>query len=524
MIFTSLKFILFISAVFIGYFIFPKRYRWIWLLISSYCFYFSASIKYGFYLVFSTISTYIAALAIGKITERFSVPPDMGKEEKKALRRKNDRKKKLVVAAAVLINFGILFFIKYYNFSVLSLAKFTGLFGFDFSPHTLSLVLPVGISFYTFQVIGYIIDVYRGVCDPQKNFFKYALFASYFPQIMQGPIGRYQDLVSGGLFEGRSFDYDRAMFGLQRMTFGFFEKLVIADRLAIAVNTVWADYASYGKAEIIFACILYAIQIYADFAGYMDIALGASEVMGIKMAENFDAPYFAASVPEFWRRWHMTLGSWFREYLFYPVMRSGWCSALGKKLKKSLGKGVSSKTTTVIALLCVWFFTGLWHGSSWHYVAWGVYYGILIILSMLLAPLFDKAVDKLSLDRERPSYKLVQILKTFALVCVGYVLFRSDSLSQAKGIFMSVLSPAVPLSTPLGIGLDAKDLKVALVAVAVLFAVDLFRYKKIDPRSVISKQGLWLRWIIYFAFIFAVLIYGIYGPGYSSASFIYFQF
>ena len=154
MIFTSLKFILFISAVFIGYFIFPKRYRWIWLLISSYCFYFSASIKYGFYLVFSTISTYIAALAIGKITERFSVPPDMGKEEKKALRRKNDRKKKLVVSAAVLINFGILFFIKYYNFSVLSLAKFTGLFGFDFSPHTLSLVLPVGISFYTFQVIG----------------------------------------------------------------------------------------------------------------------------------------------------------------------------------------------------------------------------------------------------------------------------------------------------------------------------------------------------------------------------------
>lgn len=220
----------------------------------------------------------------------------------------------------------------------------------------------------------------------------------------------------------------------------------------------------------------------------------------------------------------MTLGSWFKDYLFYPVLRSGWCTRLAKGLKKKFGKTVSGNTTTAIALFFVWMFTGLWHGASWHYVAWGVYYGVLIILSMLLVPLFDWLVAKLHLNRSRPSYMLVQGLKTFAIVCIGYILFRSDSMSTAAGMIGAIFRFGTPVTTPLSMGLDSKDMIVAAVGILVLLIVDIFRYRKFDVRQWIGQQGLWLRWIIYLIAVFAVLIFGIYGPGYSASSFIYFQF
>lgn len=522
MIFTSFKFLVFICVTVLGYFLFPKKYRWLWLLGASYYFYLSASVKYSVFLIFSTVITYFAALVIERVG-KISTLPEWTKEEKKQAKKKAAGRQKLILAAVLLVNFGVLFSLKYYNFAASSVANLAGVFGLELSPAVLNIAVPVGISFYTFQVTGYLIDVYRTTCSAQKNFLKYALFVSFFPQIMQGPIGRYNDLAPG-LYEGHKFDYNRAAFGLQRMVFGFFEKLVIADRLAILVDTVWANYAQFGRLQLLLACFFYAVQIYADFAGYMDIALGCAQIMGIPMAENFDAPYFSKSVPEFWRRWHMTLGSWFKDYLFYPVLRSGWCTKLAKDLKKKFGKTVSGNTTTAIALFFVWMFTGLWHGASWHYVAWGVYYGVLIILSMLLAPLFDWLVAKLHLDRSRPSYMLVQGLKTFAIVCVGYILFRSDSMSAAAGMIGAIFRIGTPVTTPLSMGLDSKDMIVAVVGVLVLFIVDIFRYRKFDLRQWIGQQGLWLRWMIYLVAIFAVLIFGIYGPAYSASSFIYFQF
>ncbi len=522
MVFTSLKFILFITATVIIYFLFPKKYRWVWLLLSSYFFYLSASIKYGVFLVFSTAVTFSAAVLMEKLAEKADIP-SLPKEERKQAKKRLQKRKKLIVAFAVILNFAVLFLIKYYNFTVLNISALAGVFGIEFSPVLSSLLLPVGISFYTFQVTGYVIDVYRGISGAERNFFKYALFVSYFPQIMQGPIGRFSQL-SETLYDGHAFEYERMTRGIQRMMFGFFEKLVSAARLAIAVDTVWAQYSSYGRIELILACIFYAIQIYADFAGYMDIALGASEIMGIRLSENFKAPYFSASVPEFWRRWHITLGSWFRDYLFYPVMRSGWCSRLGKFIKEKFGKKLSGKVTTVIALMCVWFFTGMWHGASWHYIIWGVYYGILIILSTLLAPVFDGFVQKHSIDRSKPLYKSVQILKTFALVCLGYIFFRSTGMTQAFGIIGRIFSVSAPLNSPAGIGLDKADLLVALIAVAVLIITDIYRAKEVDIREAVAAKPLVLRWAVYFILLFSVIIFGVYGPGYSSSSFIYFQF
>lgn len=522
MIFTSLKFIIFITAVVFVYFLFPKKYRWVWLLISSYFFYLSASLKYGVFLIFSTAVTYFAALQMERITKKTDLS-SLEKEERRAAKKKLNKQKKLVVTAAIILNFAVLFIIKYYNFTVLNISALANAVGIEFTPVLSKLMLPIGISFYTFQVTGYIIDVYRGINGAQRNFFKYALFVSYFPQIMQGPIGRYPQL-SETLYEGHAFEYERMRRGLLRMIFGFFEKLVIADRLAIAVDSVWPEFASYGKIELLLICLFYAIQIYADFAGYMDIALGASEIMGIRLSENFKAPYFSASVPEFWRRWHITLGSWFRDYLFYPVMRSGWCTALGKKLKNKFSKKAQSKVTTVIALLCVWFFTGMWHGASWHYIAWGVYYGALIILSTLLTPVFDAFVQKHSINRDKPIYKGFQILKTFALVCFGYIFFRSDSMSQAFGIIGRIFGFSAPLMSAESIGLDMADLTVALIAVVLLIFVDIFRARDFDLREAVSKKALVLRWSLYFLLLFSVIIFGVYGPGYSSSSFIYFQF
>ena len=522
MVFTSLKFLLFITAVVFIYFIFPKKYRWVWLLLSSYFFYLSASVKYGIFLVFSTVITYLAAIWIEKVSESIDVS-SLLKDERKQAKQLIEKRKKLITAIAILLNFAVLFTIKYYNFTVLNISALADIFGIQFTPAMLNILLPVGISFYTFQVTGYIIDVYRGINNAEHNFFKYALFVSYFPQIMQGPIGRFSDL-SQTLYTGHSFEYQRMTYGLQRMMLGFFEKLVIADRLAIAVDTVWPNYQSYGRIEILLICLFYAIQIYADFTGYMDIAIGASEIMGIRLSENFKAPYFSASIPEFWRRWHITLGSWFRDYLFYPIMRSGWCISLGKKLKGIIGKKASSKIITVIALLCVWFFTGMWHGASWHYIVWGVYYGILIILSTLFAPVFDKFVQNHSINRNNPIYKSVQILKTFVIVCMGYIFFRSDTMSQAFGIIGRIFSPSAPLLSPAAIGLDKADLIVAAVFLILLLIIDVFRAKDIDIRAVIAKKALILRWIIYFILLFSVIIFGVYGPEYSSSSFIYFQF
>lgn len=522
MVFTSLKFLIFITAVIFVYFIFPKKYRWVWLLISSYFFYLSASIKYAVFLVFSTVVTYAAALGMDALSEKAAIH-SLPKEEKKEAKKRLEKRRKAVVAAAIVINFAVLFALKYYNFTVTNIASLMGAFGLEFSPVLSKLLLPVGISFYTFQVTGYIIDVYRGMHGAQRNFLKYALFVSYFPQIMQGPIGRYSEL-SKTLYDGHPFEYDRMRRGLLRMIFGFFEKLVIADRLAIAVDAVWPNFASYGRIELIVICVFYAIQIYADFAGYMDIALGASEIMGITLSENFKAPYFSASVPEFWRRWHITLGSWFRDYLFYPVMRSGFCTKLGKKLKAAFNQKTAGKVTTVIALLCVWFFTGMWHGASWHYIAWGVYYGVLIILSTLTAPMIDGFVQKHSINRDNPFYKAVQILKTFALVCIGYIFFRSDGMTQAFGIIGRIFGFSAPMLSPAALGLDMADIIAALAAVLLLIIVDICRARDIDVRRIIAEQALVTRWALYLLLLFSVIIFGIYGPGYASSSFIYFQF
>ena len=398
MIFTSLKFILFFTAVALLYFAFPLRFRWVWLLAASVLFYCAAGVRFAFYIVITAATVYGASMLISRFGSvrdgRLSLAAD--KVEKKKIKKECERKSRAVLIVCVVLNLGILAVLKYAGFA-LSVASriFPSL---ALSDSGFSLAVPLGISFYTFTSVGYLTDVYRGTAQAQKNPLKLLLFVSFFPNVMQGPICRYGDLAPT-LYAGARFDYLRVTKGLQRMLWGFFEKLVVADRLGIAVDRVFSDNSSFSGAELWVAVIIYAFQIYADFQGYMDIAIGAGEVFGVDVPENFRVPYLSSSIPEFWRRWHITLGSWFRDYLYYPVMRSRLFGAIRKKTGGRRGEKAADRLLTVFALFVVWALTGLWHGAGFTYIAWGLFHGVLIAGSTLAAPLFDKAVKKFRLWR-----------------------------------------------------------------------------------------------------------------------------
>ena len=442
MSFASLNFLVLLAAAIGLYFLIPTRFRWAVLLVCSLGFYACAGVQFFPYLLLTAATVYGAALWLGRVETGLKNrlredKPD--KAEKKALRKRADLRKRLILAACVCVNVGVLAVVKYFDFGARLAALLLARFGLEVTPPVLGLMLPLGISFYTFQSIGYLTDVYRGMTEEQKNPLKLLLFLSFFPCVTQGPINRYNDFAPT-LFAGNRFSYDRATRGAQRMLWGFFEKLVVADRLNIAVSAVFAADGAYNGAQLWVTMVLYAVQIYADFQGYMDIACGVAEIFGVKIAENFDSPYLSASVPEFWRRWHISLGAWFRDYVYYPIMRSGWFTGIRKKTRGKRSAKAADRLMTVFALMVVWGLTGLWHGARLTYLAWGLYYGVLLALSTLLAPLFQTFVEKTGLNRERRSYRLLQIAKTFLIVCIGYVLFRSESLHQASAVLERMLT------------------------------------------------------------------------------------
>ena len=317
----SFQFAIFLIVLFPVYFFFPKKYKkyqWTVLLVASYVFYAFAGLTVMAFLAISTVSTWFGALMLGRANVRYKEQSKgLQAEEKKALKQANTKKKRVILLLICLLNFGILAVLKYANFFI---ENVNAIFGKG-TMAPLNLLLPLGISFYTFQSIGYVIDVYRDKYAPDKNILQYALFVSYFPQIIQGPIGRHNDLAHQ-LYEPHSFDYKRLTFGLQRMLWGFFKKLVIADRVGLWTSTVVSGYMNYEGFTVFLGVLFYTVRIYADFSGGMDIICGVSEALGIELTENFRRPYFSRSVAEFWQRWHITLGSWMREYVFYPLAMS----------------------------------------------------------------------------------------------------------------------------------------------------------------------------------------------------------
>ena len=525
--FTTLPYIGFFAALFFAYYAVPKKAQWMLLLAGSVFFYGYASPYYLIFLGITIGATYLGALGMSRAyAERDAYlkahKAELDREGKKAYKAGVEKRTARMLVGVVVLLLVLLGVFKYLQFFLDNVVWLGGALGWHVQSPTLNLLLPVGLSFYIFQSMGYCIDVHREEIPAERNFFKHALFVSFFPQIMQGPIGRYGTLAPQ-LTAPHTFNYEQAVFGIQRAAWGFFKKFMVANTIADRINPCWTNVDQYPGAfcwTVIVA--LYAIQLYADFSGYMDIACGCSQMLGIKIDENFNCPYLSKSVSEFWRRWHMTLSSWFKDYLFYPLLRSDWNSSLRKRLSAS--KYWANVLPTALALSVVWFATGLWHGASWGYVAWGVYYGIFMIAGIVFQPLYDRvhaACPKLDTSR---LYAIWQMVRTFAIVVVGYSIFKPANLSTTWSIWRQMV-----------VGRESEGLyqiqytlhhsfATVCIWIAVLFAVDVWHYAHDTGslRALVRRLPLPVRWTLYLGAIWLVVFYGLYGSGFDQ--FEYFKF
>lgn len=494
MLFNSMHFLLFFPIVVFLYFVIPNRIKQLWLLVTSYYFYMSWDAKYGLLILFCTVCTYLCGLLIEKNRG--------GKKEK--------RKTYVYTALCISILLAILAYFKYTGFALDTLVRILSMAGIVWESPEVNIVLPVGISFFTFQSISYVLDVYRGDIYAERNFFRYALFVSFFPQLVAGPIERSRNLLKQ-LAVPQKFCFEYAREGILLMIWGYFLKMVIADRAAIFVNAIYADTYAYQGWYAIVATALFAIQIYCDFSGYSIIAMGAAKVLGIHLMENFDAPYLSESVSEFWRRWHISLTSWFKDYLYIP---------LGGSRKGLLRKHINR--------VIVFLVSGLWHGAQWSFVIWGGLNGLYQVMGDILKPARDKVVQLLHLNRNSIGHKLYRITVTNILICIALVFFRSNSITEAfRFIFgmLTIHNPWVLVDGSLYChGLDQKNFMLLLISIGILFFADFCKKRGIVVRNVILQQDHWVRWLVFSLSISAILLFGIWGTAYDATNFIYFQF
>lgn len=481
MLFNSAEFLIFFPIVVALYFTLPHRCRWIMLLAASYYFYIAWKAEYVILIIITTLVDYFAGLRMAAVEQRAG------------------RKKFLILSLS--IHLAILFAFKYFNFFNDSLRSvFTGL-NLAYPIPAFQALLPVGISFYTFKSISYIIDVYRGSKQPERHLGIFALYVSFFPQLISGPIDRSERMIPQ-LKSERRFDWARIAEGLRRMAWGYFKKLVIADRLAVLVNTVYDSPTDFTGVPLILATYFFAFQIYCDFSGYSDIAIGAARVMGYDLTENFRRPYFARSIADFWRRWHITLSTWFRDYLYIP-----------------LGGSRVSAARTAANLMIVFLVSGLWHGAAWTFVIWGGLHGLYLVAGQQTAGLRQRAAALLRLDRFPRLAAGLSMLATFHLVTFAWIFFRAASLPDALYI-AGHLFQGLDLRAGYGLGLGLYDLAISAAAILLMEWSHLIEQRDDTAWMYRKNRTGWLRWAADYALIFAILLFGRIG----TTEFIYFQF
>ena len=516
MSFISIKFLLFLLVIVFLYYLTPKKYQWITLLAASYCFYLFGGITPLIFIISTTTTIYLLARWLQKIDDAST------KETRKIAKKK----KKRVLLLGVLINFGILFMLKYYNFAASQINDMFDLFGFRKDAPLMNLVLPMGISFYTFQAVGYLIDVYRKKYPAEKNYLRFALFISFFPQIIQGPISRY-DTLGEKLKKPHYFNYTTLLHGAELMMWGFFKKMVIADRIGTLVSNVYGDYSSYDGTQVLVAMLMYSIQIYTDFSGGIDVARGAAEMLDIELIENFNRPYFANSVSEQWRRWHMSLTNWMRDYVFFPITLSKTSTRIGKWARKNLQGNLRKQLPSYLPTFIVFTIIGIWHGAGWGYIVYGLYNSIMIILGMFCTPLFKKMIRILHIPTEHFLWKCFQIIRTYFIMAYGRCLARAATVGTALHMWKRSLhcfNFSDLAHRAIGMGLDGDDLKVFLFAFLVLFTASCMQERGIRIRQDILDRSLLLRWAVLLLGLACILIFGVYGPGFNAGEFIYRNF
>lgn len=486
--FTTFEFAVFFPVVVLCFYIMPKKVRPLWLLLASYYFYMGWNPKYALLILASTVITYVCARLIGHMEEQKKLP------------------RRWIMISGLLLNLAILIFFKYFYFLHDLISDMMSLFGYTLKASRLDIILPVGISFYTFQALGYLIDVYRGDIKPEKNFINYALFVSFFPQLVAGPIERSGHLLGQikEITRKPSWNFEKVTRGLLMMLWGYFMKLVIADRAAILVDEVFGAYYLFEGSALLFGCVLFLVQLYCDFASYSAIAIGAAGILGIELMPNFAAPFFSKSISEFWRRWHISLSSWLRDYVYIP-----------------LGGSRCSKPRHYLNTMITFLISGLWHGASWHFVFWGALQGVMIVIGDMLSPLKNRVKEKAHIHME--------VVLTFVLSVVSFIFFRADSVHDGFYYLERMVTRFDIWSLTSGniyhMGLDAKEMGVLFGGILILFIVDwCYEKKKLYFDTLIKEQCLAVQYVAAVALLLAILIFGVYGQGYDATQFIYFQF
>jgi len=478
-LFNSLQFLVFFPIVVMLYFALPHRWRWAMLLAASYYFYAVWKVEYLVLIVASTLIDYVVALQLARTTR--TTP------------------RRLLLALSLVTNLGILFAFKYFTFASDSVREVMNRFNIMYEFPELQVLLPVGISFYTFQSLSYTIDVYRGARPPERHLGVFALYVAYFPQLVAGPIERSTHLLPQ-FREKQRFEWARAIDGAQLMLWGYFKKLVIADRLALYVNEVFGNSDAYGGAAVVIAAYFFAFQIYCDFSGYSDIAIGAARIMGYDIMQNFRRPYLAASIAEFWRRWHISLSTWFRDYLYIP-----------------LGGNRVSPSRWAFNIFAVFTISGLWHGAAWTFVIWGALHGAYYLIGHWTTPMRDRLNTMLRLHQSTPHHVL-RVIITFHLVTIAWFFFRAPDIAQAGAMIISIFdTPFVPPT--LSFGMTPEDFAVSVALIPALLLLESIQ-RPTDNRSPFAETPKPIRYTFYYATAMSILIFG----KFTQNAFIYFQF
>ena len=520
--FVSVSFLLFAALLLLTYYLLPGKVRWMLLLLASYVFYLWAGTEYLVFILFTTVSTYLAALVMDNRLRRQDAFVAQCKQQQrnseiKPYKARVKAGSKWIMLACVVVNFAILALCKFLLVDPFRTMADGSILSF------LSLGLPLGISFYMFQSMGYVIDVYRGTVKAERNPFKLALFVSYFPQLIQGPISKFSQL-GPALTTPKKFDGKELSFGLQRLLWGYFKKLVIADRIAAAVVALKApEFTGVG---FFLLTIFYAVQIYADFTGGIDMAIGLSQALGIPLAENFIRPFFSRNIAEYWRRWHITLGVWMKDYIFYPISISKPMLKLSKAARARLGN-FGKRLPVYVASIATWFVTGIWHGITPNFVLWGMLNCFVIVVSEELAPLYAKFHNRFHLN-EKKWYDPFQMVRMFLLMN----LIRIVDLFPNVGDYFRRMGSLVTTfnfgilwdGTMLNLELKPLDYGILLFGIALMFTVSVVQAKKGSVRQLLWDANPILRYVLLFTLLLVTLLLGSYGLGYNAGSFIYNQF
>lgn len=522
---TSLYLAVFLPLVLLAYQLTPKRLRWLTLVFSGYMFFWMVSGKLVLYLMGTTLFTHYIGVWLSDLQLRCRLQTD-GKDrtESAAINQQYKKKEQRILAGGILLLLSILAYLKYYNFFVKNVNAVLEAAGGSPLLSARELLLPIGISFYTLQAIGYMADVYWGKIAPQQPLGKVALFLGFFPQIMEGPISMYHQ-TADALWEGRPLTGENLSRGSVRILWGLFKKLVIADRLYVLVTNVFDKENSYSGVIIAAAAIAYTIQLYMEFSGCMDIVIGSGKLFGVDLPENFRQPFASQSAAEFWRRWHITLGAWLKAYVFYPVSVSGTVKKWNRFGRKHGGKYLTRLGVSALALFPVWLCNGLWHGPRWSYIFYGMYYFVILLIGIALEPLRDRWIKSRHINENALYIKIPRILRTWIIVFTGELFFRANGLHSGLSLFRNIFVDfdlrQLWDGTFLTLGPDQADYLVAAVGCALAALVGMIKERKLLGEARLWKLKLPVRWAIYYGLILAVVIFGAYGIGYQQVDLIY---